>query len=123
MLNKKTIRIAARYCNTNILNLVSNNKKKKSDEFVKITILNGLNKWEILEKLNGHYISHKTKNFFFKNELLSSRMTKTIRYILDKKNVDLPTFKESADLYRPLINFFLKKWRVKNKYSKIVPIT
>ena len=40
--------------------------KKKNNEFVKITILNGSNKWEILEKLEGHYISYKKKFFFLK---------------------------------------------------------
>ena len=97
--------------------------KKKNNEFVKITILNGSNKWEILEKLEGHYISYKKKIFFFKNELLSSRMTKTITYILNKQEVNLPTFNESASLYKPLIKFFLKKWKIKNKSSTLVPIT
>lgn len=110
-------------CNNNILKLISENVKKKNNEFVKITILNGSNKWEILEKLEGHYISYKKKNFFFKNELLSSRMTKTITYILNKQVVNLPTFNESASLYKPLIKFFLKKWKIKNKSSKLVPIT
>ena len=50
-------------------------------------------------------------------------MTKTITYILNKQEVNLPTFNESASLYKPLIKFFLKKWKIKNKSSKLVPIT
>ena len=110
-------------CNKNILKLISENNKKKNDEFVKISIFNGNNKWEILEKLEGHYVLFEKKEFFFKNELLSSRMTKTITYILNKQEVNLPSFKESSDLYEPLIQFFLAKWKIKNKFSKTVPIT
>jgi hypothetical protein len=50
-------------------------------------------------------------------------MTNIIKKILLKNKSDLPHYINSAKLYYPLIDFFLKKWKVKFPNSKKVPIT
>ncbi len=59
----------------------------------------------------------------FKNQPLSVKMTDTIKKILLTNRSKLPNYLNSTKLYLPLIDFFLKKWRIKFPKSLKVPIT
>ena len=50
-------------------------------------------------------------------------MTNIIYKILEKGKSYLPRIDKSSRLYKPLIIFFLKKWKEKRATSEIVPIT
>ena len=50
-------------------------------------------------------------------------MTNIIKKILLKSKSNLPNYFNSSKLYYPLIEYFLKKWRIKSPKSTKVPIT
>ena len=68
-------------------------------------------------------LKFKEKKFYFKNEPLSVKMTSVIKKILLKNKSNLPNYLISAELYYPLIKFFLKKWQVHNPKAIKAPIT
>ena len=68
---------------------------------------------------------YNKKKIFHKVPLLSTRMTNTISKILsgNYEKVELTDFKTSQFLYKPIIRFFLKKWKKNHKKAINVPIT
>ena len=50
-------------------------------------------------------------------------MTKIIFDILKNKNVRISKYKDATVNYRPLIQFFEKKWKLSHKNATVVPIT
>ncbi len=103
------------------LHLVS--KKNSLPKNLKIFIKNKKNIFYIREKINIFELRHNNKTFFFKNDPLSIKMTKTIKKILLTNKSNLPNYLNSTKLYHPLIQFFLEKWRIKYPKSIKVPIT
>lgn len=98
-------------------------KKNFLPKNLKITIRNNNKTFFIKEKEDIFEIKNNKKKLFFKNDPLSIKMTNIIKKILLKNKSDLPYYINSAKLYYPLIDFFLKKWKVKFPNSKKVPIT
>jgi hypothetical protein len=96
---------------------------KKNNINLSITIQNNYKKFYITEKKNLLYLKHNSKTKCYKNLLLSIKMTNIIYKILEKGKSYLPRIDKSSRLYKPLIIFFLKKWKEKRATSEIVPIT
>ena len=108
-----------------LLFLSSSKNKDLKNWNVKIEIINGKNKWEILEKdslITQNYNKKKTSH---KILYLSKYMTEIISNILNKnyKKIYFYNFALSYILYKPTIRFFLKKWRQKYKKAITVPIS
>jgi len=103
------------------LHLSSN--KKSLPKFLKILIKNEKKTFFIKEKMNIFELKYNKKTFFFKNDPLSIKMTNIIKKMLLKNKSNLPKYVNSAKLYYPLIDFFLKKWRIYFPKSTKVPIT
>ena len=98
-------------------------KKNSLPKNTRIFIKNRKTKFFIKVQENNLELNYNNKNLFFKNELLSIKMTRVIKKILLKNESKLPTYQNSSKLYFPLINFFLKKWQTKFPKSRKVPIT
>jgi|TARA_B110000259_G_scaffold96596_1_gene111687 hypothetical protein len=98
-------------------------KKNSLPKNLKIFIKNKKKIFNIREKVNIFELRYNKKTFFFKNDPLSIKMTKTIKKILLTNKSNLPNYLNSTKLYYPLIDFFLEKWRIKFPKSLKVPIT
>ena len=98
-------------------------KKNSLPKNLKIFIKNKKKVFYIKEKADIFELKYNKKTFFFKNDPLSIKMTKTIKKILLTNKSNLPSYLNSTKLYHPLINFFLKKWQIKFPKSTKVPIT
>jgi len=98
-------------------------KKKILPKNLKIFIKNEKKTFYIKEKADIFELKHNKKTLFFKNDPLSIKMTNIIKKILLKNKSNLPNYLNSTKLYYPLIDFFLKKWRIKFPKSTKVPIT
>ena len=75
---------------------------------------------EIIKGANGIL---NGKVLRFKNEPVSVKMICIIKKIILENKSNLPNYYNSAKLYYPLINFFLKKWKTYNPKAIKVPIT
>ena len=73
--------------------------------------------------MDNFELKFNKKSLYFKNDPLSIKMTNIIKKILLKSKSNLPKYTNSAKLYYPLIDFFLKKWKNKSPKSTKVPIT
>ena len=102
---------------------LSSNKKKTLIKDLKISIKNEKKTFYIKENMNSFELRYNKQTLFFKNAPLSVKMTNIIKKILLKNKSNLPNYHNSAKLYFPLINFFLKKWKTYNPKSTKVPIT
>ena len=98
-------------------------KKNSLPKNLKIIIKNKNKTFYIKEKANIFELKHNKKSICFKNDPLSIKMTNIIKKILLKSKSNLPNYFNSSKLYYPLIEYFLKKWRIKSPKSTKVPIT
>jgi hypothetical protein len=103
--------------------LYLSSRKNSKQKNLKIYIKNEKNFFHIKEKIDIFELKFKEKKSYFKNEPLSVKMKNIIENILLKKKSTLPNYSNSAKLYYPLINFFLKKWKTHNPKATKVPIT
>jgi hypothetical protein len=100
---------------------ISSNKIKKN--FINVWIINGRNKFRIVEKTDGFDFLYKSKKKFFKNDFTSVKMKKIVKNILLKESSNLPEYSKSSIIYKPMIKFLLEKWKKYKKNSIKVPIT
>ena len=103
--------------------LYLSSKKNSLPKNLKIMIKNENKTFYIREKADIFELKYNKKSIFFKNDPLSIKMTNIIKKILLKNKSNLPNYINSAKLYYPLIDFFLKKWKNKSPKSIKVPIT
>jgi hypothetical protein len=111
--------------NNNLLFLNSSKNTNFKDWNLRILITNGQKKWEIFQKDNLIVQNYNKKKTSHKVYYISEYMTQLISNILKKnhKKIYIPNFSASFILFKPVIRFFLKKWRKKHKKALIVPIT
>lgn len=100
---------------------ISTNKIK--EKIINVKVINGRNKFKIVEKTKGFDFFYKSKKKFIKNDFLSVKMKKIIIKILLKESSNLPEYSKSSVIYKPMIKFLLEKWKKYKKNSTKVPIT
>jgi len=103
--------------------LFLSSKKNSLPKNLKIIIKNKKKIFSIKEKPDIFELKYNNKILTFKNNPTSIKMTNIIKRILLKNKSNLPSYINSSKLYYPLIEYFLKKWRIRYPKSIKAQIT